>query len=110
MSQEAVLKILGDKHRLVPTGQEDWAILDKNPALPGVGSIAFKNRRLSYVNRIWIQAPPADGTAVAETSSESSRVSQGTAAQAARLGHIKDSLQEPKVRRPTWFAAGRRFK
>lgn len=58
MPQESVLKDLGAEYRLISTGQDNWAVLEKDPSLPGGGSIAFKARRLSYVNRIWVQHPP----------------------------------------------------
>lgn len=57
--ERVVLGQLRENYRVVNTSPDNWAVLEHEPSLPGIGSIAFQAGRLSYVNRTWVQVPHA---------------------------------------------------
>ena len=65
MQDKVVLEQLRERYRVISTSSDNWAVLEHDPALPAVGSIAFKAGRLAYVNRTWVQVPPV-GTSEAD--------------------------------------------
>lgn len=56
MPEKVVLEKLRTRYRIVDISPNNWAVLEKDPSLPGVGSIGFTAGRLSYINRKWIEA------------------------------------------------------
>ncbi len=55
MQEKMVLDELRGKYRVVSTSPDNWAVIENDPSLPAIGSIAFQAGRLSYVRRTWVQ-------------------------------------------------------
>src|SRR5262245_10398549 len=63
MPETGVMARLSEHYRLLNTRPGNWAVMERKPALPGVGSVAFRDGRLSSVKKTWMQQPPSGGGA-----------------------------------------------